>query len=213
MKRRLFPAVLLLAACSDQTVAPSSTPAQTSAQLALHFDSLAGSMSAGNHRIAWLQTIDDAVALGVVPGIIQINVEGTQTVYEAVTIASVIPVAGPGGVTIDSSYVLAAWSGALNPTSFIEATMTFEKKASGDTLRTSVVFYPDTVASALVDSTATVVVKDVVARGLCVKTPLSHLTVPTGGCTKVNVQWSANFPPYISMGIGNVNGVQLTPTQ
>lgn len=204
MRRRAggLAATLLIAACvGDQSTGPLP-PALTTAQLALHYDSLAGVLSPSDSRIHWLQEIDNGLAFGAPRTPIEIDVVGQSNIYWAVAFATTTTFQTRG----DSTYVLAAWTGDLMPFSFLEVTINYVH----DTAESQVVYYADSTARGLTGSNTIAAVQGVVVRSACTPVTLVHLYTPTGACTLMTVQFgyqsSINGMPFRAMA-----GARLTP--
>jgi hypothetical protein len=195
-------ATLLIAACvGDQSSGPLP-PALTTAQLALYYDSLAGALSPSDSRIHWLQQIDNGLAFGARPTPIEIDVAGLSNLYWAVAYAIIAPIPA----RVDSTYVLAAWTGDLMPFSFLEVTINYVH----DTAESQVVYYGDGTAPGLTGSNTVAAVQGVVLQGACTPVTLVHLYTLTGACTLMTLQFgyqsSINGMPFRAMA-----GVRLTP--
>ncbi|HTD62427.1 MAG TPA: hypothetical protein VK679_17350 [Gemmatimonadaceae bacterium] len=204
MRRRAggLAATLLIAACvGDQSSGPLP-PALTTAQLALYYDSLAGLLSPSDSRIHWLQQIDNGLAFGAPRTPIEIDVAGQSNIYWAVAFATITPLQ----TRVDSTYVLAAWTGDLVPFSFLEVTINYV----GDTAESQVVYYADSTAPGLTGSNTVAAVQGVVVHDACTPVTLVHLYTPTGACTLMTVQFgyqsSINGMPFRAMA-----GARLTP--
>jgi len=204
MRRRAggLAATLLIAACvGDQSSGPLP-PALTTAQLAVHYDSLAGALSPSDSRIHWLQQIDNGLAFGAPRTPVEIDVAGQTTIYWAVAYATITPLQA----RVDSTYVLVAWTGDLTPFSFLEVTIAYV----GDTAESQVVYYADSTARGLTGSNTVAGVQGVVVQGACTPVTLVHLYTLPGACTLMTVQLgyqsSINGMPFRAMA-----GVRLTP--
>ncbi|HTA72667.1 MAG TPA: hypothetical protein VK733_00280 [Gemmatimonadaceae bacterium] len=204
MRRRAggLAATLLIAACvGDQSSGPSP-PAPTTAQLALYYDSLAGVLSPSDSRIHWLQQIDNGLAFGAPRTPVEIDVAGQSNIYWAVAYATITS----PPARVDSTYVLAAWTGDLMPFSFLEVTITYVR----DTAESQVVYYADSTARGLTGSNTVAGVQGVVVQGACTPVTLVHLYTLAGACTLMTVQFgyqsSINGMPFRAMA-----GVRLTP--
>jgi hypothetical protein len=188
-------ATLLIAACIDDQSSGPLPPALTTAQLALHYDSLAGVLSPSDSRIHWLQQIDNGLAFGAPPTPIEIDVAGASGLYAAVAFATIAPIP----TRVDSTYVLAAWTGGLLPFTFLEVTINYV----GDMAQSQVVYYADSTAPGLTGSNTVAAVQDVLVQGACTPVTLVHLSTPTGACTLMTVQLgyqsSINGMPFRAM--------------
>ncbi|HSY81916.1 MAG TPA: hypothetical protein VK807_09145 [Gemmatimonadaceae bacterium] len=195
-------ATLLIAACLDDQAAGPLPPALTTAQLALYYDSLAGVLSPSDSRIHWLQQIDNGLAFGAPPTPVEIDVAGRSNLYWAVAYATITPIS----TRVDSTYVLAAWTGDLMPFSFLEVTINYVR----DTAESQVVYYADSTAPGLTGSNTVAAVQGVVLQGACTPVTLVHLYTLTGACTLMHVQLgyqsSINGMPFRAMA-----AARLTP--
>jgi len=201
-------ATLLIAACGvDQSTAPSSLEL-TTAQLAVYYDSLSGTLSPSDSRIHWLQQIDNGLAFGAPRTPIEIDVAGRSDLYWAVAFATITPLQPP----VDSTYVLVAWTGDLRPLSFLQVTINYVRMAPGapDTAEAQVVYYADSTAAGLTGSQTVAAVQNVVVQGGCTPVTLVHLYTLTGACALMTVQFgyqsSINGMPFRAMA-----GARLTP--
>jgi hypothetical protein len=206
-------ATLLVAACGvDKSTAPS-TPDLTTAQLAAYYDSLAGVLSPSDSRIHWLQAIDNGLAFGAPRTPMEIDVDGESNLYWGVATATIDqqPVTPKAG-QVDSTYVLAAWTGDLMPLTFLEVSINFVRRTSGtaDTAESLVQYYADSTASALVGTQVVAAVQDVETQGSCTPVTLVHLFAPPGVCTVLSLQLgyqsSINGMPFRAMA-----GTRFTP--
>jgi hypothetical protein len=196
MMRRVALAVGVLAAvaCGSDQSTNSTTPPETAAALALHFDTLAGELQASNPadvRLLWYQAIASILARGASPTVLSAQARGELAVFEVLTEVDAYPDSVAGKQITDSSYRLAAWAPSTRPTQFVDLRVRFVPTGAGqpDTLARSLTLYTDTAGALLVDSTASVGVDALSSRGTCVLTPLANLTVPTNPCSKVIVEW------------------------
>jgi hypothetical protein len=197
MMRRvaLAAGVLAAVACgSDQSTNSTTPPPPTAAELALHFDTLAGELHASNPadvRLQWYQAIASILARGASPTVLSAQARGELAVFEVLTEVDAYPDSIAGKKITDSSYRLAAWAPSTRPNQFVDLRVRFVPAGTGqpDTLVRSLTLYSDTTGASLVDSTAAVGVDALSSRGTCVLTPLENLTVPTNPCSKVIVDW------------------------
>ena len=188
-------AIAIMAACGgDQSTNTTPTPL-TSAQLALHFDTLAGQLAAvspGDPRLNWYQDIASILARGVSPTAGQMHVAGGPAVFETATEVDAFADSLGGKKIADSTYRLAAWGPATHPTQFLDVRVRFVPPKSGttDTTVTYITFYGDTTSNNIfTDTTEVASLQLINNRGLCQITALQHLTVPSNPCTKVAVDW------------------------
>jgi hypothetical protein len=197
MTRRLVPAALVAAAVammacsSDQSTNTTVTPL-TSAQLALHFDTLAGQLPVGDIRLGWYQEMDRILALGVSPAAAQMHLGGGPTVLETATEIDAFADSVNGQKVADSTYRLAGWFPSTRPTQFLDMRVRFLPAGAGnpDTIATYITWYADTAGhNTFTDSTEKVVLTVLSSRGVCQVTALQHLTVPPNPCTHITVDW------------------------
>jgi len=191
----LAAATLVTVACgSDQSTNNNTPPPLTAAQLALHFDTLAGALQAsspGDIRLVWYQDIASILARGVSPSGISAHVAGGLTFLYAVAEIDAFADTVNGKVA-DSAYRLAAWEPPESPVGFIDVRVLFLPAGAGkaDTTVTLVGVYPDTLGDAKIDSTEDSGLLVLGNKGACDLTPLQHLTVPTNPCSKVALDWA-----------------------
>ncbi len=196
MIRRLMPATLvavaiaMMACSSDEPTGANPTPL-TPAQLSMHFDTLAGQLAPGDPRLNWYEDIASIVALGVTPTAGQMHINGAPAVFETATEIDAFPDSEGGKQVADSTYRMAAWGPATRPTQFLDLRVRFVPNKSGtaDTAKTSITFYLDSTGKAFSDTTEIVQLQLITNRGLCQRTALQYLTVPTNPCTKIAVNW------------------------
>jgi hypothetical protein len=211
-------ATIVAAACgSDSSTGPPPPPTLTAAQWALHFDSLAGQLqqsSPGDARIQWFQEMVRVLARGAIPTGVTMRLEGGPAFVEAVTEVDQFSSPINAKLTADSTYILAAWAPSFRPTQFLDVHVSFlHSGGQTDTTRTLVTLNVDTLGHTVVDSTAVAGGQAVSARGSCVFTQLTYLTVETNACTRIEVGWSivggtglASINPAFQ-----ISGVHLTP--
>jgi len=180
-----------LACSGDQSTNAPVTPL-TSAQLALHFDTLAGQTPVNDIRLGWYQNIDRILALGVSPTAAQMHLGGGPAVLETATEVDAFADSANGVKIADSTYRLAGWFPSTRPTQFIDMRVRFLPAGAGnpDTVATYITWYADSAGQNIfVDSTEKVVLTVLSSRGVCQVTALQHLTVPPNPCTHVTVDW------------------------
>jgi hypothetical protein len=215
-------ALMACAACSDQsTNTNDNIPTPTAAQLALHFDSLAGQLqqlNPGDVRLGWYQEIDRIIARGALPTTVTANVIQERTVLESVAEVDAFPTPLNAQVTIDSTYILAAWTPLYHPTGFVDVHVNFLPAGHGqpDTTAAVVTAYLDTVGTIGTDDSADVHIGVANGHGsACPVTALRFLTVPQNPCTSITTSW------VVSGGTGlllipspgpQIPSIHLTPT-
>ncbi len=204
---------LAIAACGVDRVAAPTTPTLTTAQLALAFDSLAGTLPPGDSRVHWLQQIDNAMALGAPRTAIEIDVAGQAGLWWAVVSATVATLDTTGPVrSIDSNYVLTAWQGGIVPFDFLELAIAFARRADNqpDTAEAHVAYFANDTVSGLAGDTVVAATQKTIIHGDCTPVTLVHLVLPTGHCTlistQIGYQSSINGMPFRAL-----LGVRLTP--
>jgi hypothetical protein len=205
---------LAIAACGVDQVAAPNTPALTTAQLAVAFDSLAGTLPTGDARIHWLQQIDNAMAFGAARTPIEIDVAGQTNLYWAVATATIATLDTTGPVrSVDSTYVLVAWQGAIVPFDFLELDITFARRAYAqpDTAEAHVAYFPSDTASGLVGESVVAATQNTVIQGDCTPVTLVHLALPTGHCALISTQMGYQSS-IAGMPFRAVLGARLTPT-
>lgn len=183
-----------MACSSDIPTNIPNPPTLTAAELALHFDTLAGALqtsSAGDPRLIWYQDIASIAARGVTPTIASIHVGGGPAILDLMTEIDAFPDTANGKTIADSTYRLAGWAPELHPTEFLNVRVRFLPAGLGnpDTTATYITLYGDTLGHNVVDSTARVSLAVLSNRGQCEDTPLQHLTVPSNPCSKVAADW------------------------
>jgi hypothetical protein len=184
--------VATLACSADQSTNTTGTTPLTSAQLALHFDSLAGQLPVGDIRLTWYQEMDRILALGVSPTAAQMHLGGGPAVLETATEIDAFADSVNGQKIADSTYHLAGWFPTTRPTEFFDVRVRFLPAGTGnpDTMATYITWYADTAGiNTFVDSTEKVIPSVLSNRGLCQVTALQHLTVPGNPCTHITVDW------------------------
>lgn len=183
-------AIAMVACSADQPSGPNPTPL-TPAQLAMHFDTLAGQLLPGDPRLIWYQDIVSIVGDGVSPNAGQMHINGAPAVFEAATEIDAFPDSEGGKRVADSTYRLAAWGPATRPTQFLDLRVRWVPNKSGtaDTAKVSVTFYLDSTGKAFNDTTEFAQFQLITNRGLCQRTAVQHLTVPTNPCTKIALNW------------------------
>ena len=185
-------AIAAAAACgTDQST--NTGALLTAAQLAMHFDTLAGALQAsspGDIRLTWYQDIARILARGVGQTSLLTQLQGARTGFVA---ASEIDAFADTvkGVIADSTYRLAAWFPSGLPSQFIDLRVRFLPAGTGkaDTSSITLKVYTDTLGHLLTDNKEIVGVGTLGARGTCGMTPLQHLTVPQNPCSRVAVLW------------------------
>lgn len=183
-------AVGMMACGGDQSTNTTVVPL-TSAQLALHFDTLAGQLPPGDIRLVWYQDIASILALGVSPATAQARLNGGPAVFEMLTEIDAFPDSVNGKPIDDSTYRLAAWFPVTKPSQFVDVRVRYLRAGTGkaDTTATYITYYQDTVGQAYLDSSQAASFTVLSNRGLCEVTALKNLTVPSNPCTKVAVDW------------------------
>jgi len=179
-------------ACGSDQSTNTNVPVLTAAQLALHFDTLAGQLPVGDPRLTWYQDIASILARGVTPSAGQMHLAGGPAVLDLATELDAFPDSVGGKKIADSTYRLTGWFPSTRPSQFLDVRVRFVPPKSGttDTTVTYVTFYGDTTTNNIFTDSAETVVPQVLSnRGLCQTTPLQHLTVPPNPCTKVAVEW------------------------
>lgn len=204
---------LAIAACGVDQVAAPTTPTLTTAQLALAFDSLAGTLPPWDGRVHWLQQIDNALALGAPRTAIEIDVAGQAGLYWAVASATIATLDTTGPVrSVDSTYVLTAWQGGIVPFDFLELDIAFARRAypQPDTAEAQVAYFANDTAGGLTGDTVVAATQRTVIHGDCTPVKLVNLLLPTGHCmlisTQIGYQSSINGMPFRAL-----MGVRLTP--
>ena len=187
--------VVAAAACGSDQSTNSGTPPLTSAELALHFDTLAGALQASSPtdvRLTWYQDIASILALGVSPSGVAATVQGGNAVFVSAVEIDAFADSSGGKLVADSTYRLAAWAPPSRPTQFVDMRVRFLPAGVGkaDTVASRILVYTDTLGGALADSSEVVAVQVVANRGLCTHTALQHLVVPTNPCTHATVDWA-----------------------
>lgn len=212
-------AIAGLVACgSDQSTNSPPPPALTAAQLALHFDSAAKTLSVsspGDIRIQWYQEMVRMLARGASPSLLAIRVDGGPSDLHGLTEIDGFSTQVNAQLKADSTYILAMYGPPLAPVAFIDVHVWFvPDPGNPDTTIARVTVYPDTLGHTQIDTGAVVAVANLGARGNCPTTQLMYLTVPTNPCLKASVVWT------IGAGIGlvaidpglAVSGVDFTST-
>jgi hypothetical protein len=209
-------AIIVVGCSSDTPTGTGTTTTLTSAQLAMHFDSLAGQLqtsSPGDIRIQWYQEIVRVVGRGPSPSGINIRLDDGPAYLQSVTEVDEFPTKISATLTADSTYILAAWGPPLRPTQFVDARIRFLPDAGhADTANTLVTFYSDTLGHTITDTAATFGVSVVGNHGDCTFTQLTYLSVETNPCLRASVEWQivgGNGLLYINPQI-QVSGVELT---
>jgi hypothetical protein len=186
-------AIAATAACGSDQSTNSGPPALTAAQVAMHFDTLAGVLQASSPsdiRLIWYQDIARIVARGVSPTGVQAELQGGRTVFlsasEIDAFADTV-----SGVIADSTYRLAAWFPATRPSQFVDIRVRFLPAGTGkaDTASITLKFYSDTLGHVLNANSEIVGIGTLGSRGSCVITPLQHLAVPQNPCSRIAVLW------------------------
>jgi hypothetical protein len=207
------------AACgSDQST--NSIPSLTAAQLAMHFDTLAGQLEVshpGDIRLSWYQQIAEVLARGQSPTGLAARLVTGPAVMPALTEIHAYPDTINAHLIVDSTYNLAAWLPTPQPTIFVDVYVRFIKTAAGHPDSTAaLVSIFDTTGASIKDTTAAVIASLTNSNsGACTVTPLVHLTVPANPCTKVIASWQVAG----GMGAVNINtpvriaGIRLTRAQ
>lgn len=204
-------AILAMTACGLDQVAAPKGPTLTTAQLAMAYDSLAGTLALTDPRIHWLQQIDNGLALGAPRTPIEIDVAGLAGLYWAVATAYVSgDTVGRVGA-VDSSYVLTAWQGALEPFTFLSLNIEYVRRPYGvpDTAEAQISYFSSDTAGGLSSDSVVAATENTVVHGACTPVVLVHLLLPTGHCmlisTEIGYQSSLDGMPFRAL-----QGARLT---